>query len=124
MSPSIALPLVTSATALVLGVGLSLAMPVLGVPGVWRAKRARPVWWIGGDAPSGEDAEAVRQAIVSRGLSTYGDVARSVADELARRDYRRLGPNSDVGLFGVWYLVHACRVLERLDGTLVRIGRR
>ena len=117
------MPLVTSATALVVGVGLSLAAPVLGVPRLWRAKRGRRVWWIGGDAPPGEEAEAVRQAIVSRRLSTYGDVARSVADELARRDYRRLGPNSDIGLFGAWYLLHACRVLERLDGTLVRIGR-
>ena len=121
MSPSIAMRLIVSVGALALGLGLSRVNSLGARPGIWRANRARRVRWIGGDAPSGEEATAVWEAVVCRGLSTYGDVTRDVADRQARSDYRRLGPNSDIGFFRSWYLLHACHVLDRLDGALVRI---
>jgi len=123
MSSSVAMPLIVSAAALGLGLGLSRVAPALAAPAIWRANRARHVRWIGADGVAGEEAEAVREAVVSRGLSTYGEVTRHVADHLARSDYRRFGPNSDIGFLRSWYLLHACRVLERLDGGLVRIER-
>ena len=120
MSSAVAMPLIVGA-GLVLSLGLSLARPLVGTPAVWKDKRERRVTWVGGSVPDDEEVEAVRDAVVRRGLSTYGDVTRDVADRIFRRDHGRAGWLSDIGLFYSWYLLHACHVVERLDGRLVRI---
>jgi hypothetical protein len=104
------------------GLSWSLADRHLTAPATWKKKRARHVIWMGDDEPSGEEAEAAREAIVGRGLSTYGDVTWHLATRLFRRDHRQAGWLADIGLFHHWYLFHACQALERLDGSQVRIS--
>ena len=123
MSSAIAMPLIVGA-GLVVSLGLSLASRLLvGTPAIWKERRERRVTWGGGSIPEDQEAEAVRDAVDRRGLSTYGDVTRDVADRIFRRDHRRSGWISDIGLFHSWYLLHACHLLERLDGRPVRIDR-
>ena len=123
MSLAVAVPWIVGAGC-VLSLGLSLAGRCVAAPAVWRRKRECRVTWVGGNAPDDEDVEAVRDAIVRRGLSTYGDVTRHVADHLFRSDHERAGWIGDIGFFHSWYLLHACQLLERLDGRLVRIEGR
>jgi len=122
MSLAVAVPWIVGA-GFVLSLGVSLAGRRLAAPVVWRKKRERRVTWIGGNAPEDEEAQAVWDAIVHRGLSTYGDVTRHVADRIFRSDQERAGWISDIGFFHSWYLLHACHVLDQLDGRLVLIDR-
>jgi hypothetical protein len=108
--------------ALLASAGLSLADWRIAAPAIWKEKRERQVTWIGSGVPREDEAEAVRDAILGRGLSTYGDVTRHVADQLFRDDQRQAGWLTDIGLFHRCYLYHACQLLERLDGALVRIA--
>ena len=120
MSFTIAVPLIVSAGAAV-SLGVSFAGSLVATPAVWKEKRKYRVTWIGDQAPRDEEAEAVWDAVVGRGLSTYGQVTCHVADRLFQRDHARAGWVSDAGLFESWYLTHACEVVERLDGTVLCI---
>ena len=120
MSSAIAMPLIVGA-AFCVSLGVSLAGSLVATPSVWKEKRQYHVAWIGDHAPSDEESEVVREAVVDRRLSTYGQVTCHVADRLFERDLQHGGWISDIGLFHSWYLLHACQVLERLDGILVRI---
>jgi len=82
----------------------------------------RPVRWVGGAPPGGEEPTVVHEAIVARGLRTYGEVATYTADRLYQRDFARSGSSSDVGFFASWYLAGACKALERLRGRFVLVG--
>jgi len=121
MSLVVAMPLIMGAS-FALSLGFSLAGPVVAAPARWKDMRERRVRWIGGNA-SDDEAQAVRDAIVGRGLSSYGDVACHVADRIWRTDHERAGWISDIGFFHSWYLLHACQLLERVDGRLVHIDR-
>ena len=108
---------------LLAGVGLSLSLADghVTAPRIWKEKRARRVTWIGAEVPREEESEAAQEAMLRRGLSTYGDITRHMAEQLFWRDYQQSGWLADIGLLYHWYLLHACEALERLDGTLVRI---
>jgi hypothetical protein len=120
MSLVVAMPLIMGA-GFVLSLGLSLAGPLVAAPAIWKEKRAHRVTWTGGQAPDDEEAEVVWDAIVRRGLSTYGEVTCHVADRIFRSDHDRAGWTGDIGFFHSWYLLHACHMLERLEGRLVHI---
>jgi hypothetical protein len=122
MSFAVGMPLIVGA-GFVLSLGLSFAGRLVAAPAVWRKRQKCRVTWVGGKAPDDEQAKAVWDAIVRRGLSTYGDVTRHVADRTFRSDHERAGWISDIGFSHSWYLSHACQLLERLDGRLVRINR-
>lgn len=94
-----------------------------GPPPVWLANCDRGVRWIDGALPGDEEAAAVSCAIVRCRLRTYGAVVDHVTDHLFRRDHERSGWLGDIGFFRSWYRLHACHLLERLDGSLVRIDR-
>jgi hypothetical protein len=47
-----------------------------------------------------------------------------VAEELFRRDPRRVGAEGGIGLFRAWYEAGAERLLDRLDGRLITIEQR
>ncbi len=79
------------------------------------------VRWIAPGAPDTEEARAVYDAITRRGLTTYGDVATAVAEDLFGRDVARVGYLADIGMFRGWYVRGACRLLERLDGVAIAI---
>jgi hypothetical protein len=79
------------------------------------------VRWIAGRTPDSEEARAVFDAITRKGLTTYGEVAAAVAEELFGRDLARVGSLSDIGIFRAWYVRGACRLLDRLDGTAIAI---
>jgi uncharacterized protein YaeQ len=120
MSFAVVMPLMMS-TGIVLSLGLSLARRRVDSPAVWREKQKRRVSWIGNGAPEDEEVRAVWDAVVHRGLSTYGEITEHVAEQIFRQDSVRVGWLSDIGLFYPWYLSHACALLERLDGRLVLI---
>jgi len=90
---------------------------------MWQVNRDRKVRWIRGSVPDGEEAAAVGCAVYRCGLSTYGEVARHVAEHLFRYDHARAGWLGDVGLVYPSYVLHACQVLERFDGTLVQVDQ-
>jgi hypothetical protein len=90
-------------------------------PPIWKEKRHRRVRWIEGKIPDGDEAELAWEAITLRGLGTYGEVTRYVADQSFRRDHAAGGWLGDIGLFHPWYLLEACLSLERLSGQLVWI---
>jgi lauroyl/myristoyl acyltransferase len=100
---------------------VSLAGLPVAAPVVWKVRRQYHVAWIEDCTPTDEESDAVREAVVDRRLSTYGQVTLHVADRLFRQDQQHAGWISDIGLFHSWYLLHACQVLERLDGIQVRI---
>jgi hypothetical protein len=87
---------------------------------LWEARQHQRVVWIGAAAPDDEEAQAVLAA-VGQGLTTYGEIARNVADTLFARDLACLGAIAGVGMFRSWYLSGACRLLERLNGRLIAI---
>jgi hypothetical protein len=64
----------------------------------------------------------IHEAIVERGLDTYGEVATYTAERLFRRDFARFGPAGDVGFFYRWYLAGSCKALDRLEGRFVAVG--
>ena len=105
--------LVWALRALARGVGLA--------PRAWRERRRRRVRWLEAREPAGEEAAVFREAIVARGLSTYGAVTRYAADRLIRQDQAAGGYLAGIGLFRAWYLLDACRTLERLHGVAVWI---
>lgn len=81
------------------------------------------VRWIDGAQPRDEEGAAVSCAVLRCELATYGAIVDHVTDHLFRRDSERAGCLGDIGLFRSWYRAHACELLERLDGSLVRIDR-
>jgi hypothetical protein len=81
-----------------------------------------PVVWLGGARGVDEESEIVRTAIVERRIASYGALVAEIAERLFARDNARVGGIADVGFFREWYVVPARRVLERLDGRLIRIG--
>ena len=100
----------------------SLADHLGAAPARRSALERRPVSWIAGVAPAGEDAMAVHEAIAVRRCRTYGEIARDVAERRYRRDAEAGGWAADIGLFYRRYLAHAARAIDRLDGRAVRIG--
>ena len=90
---------------------------------LWRENSDRAVRWIEGAQPQDEEAAAVSCAVLRCELTTYGAIVDHVTDHLFRRDSERAGWLGDIGLFRSWYRTHACQLLERLDGSLVRIER-
>jgi hypothetical protein len=101
--------------------GAALFDRLEAVPAVWKARRRQRVAWIPSALPDGEEAEAIREAITMRGLGTYGEVTRYVADRLFRRDRDDGGWLADIGLFHPWYLWHACETVDRLRGKAVAV---
>lgn len=81
----------------------------------------RRVRWTGGPAPGSDEARAVYEAVVERGLTDVADVVRHVADALYRDDFDHGGWITDIGLFRSLYVREARQVLERLEGGLVHI---
>lgn len=94
-----------------------------GTAALWRENSERAVRWIEGAQPQDEESAAVSCAILRSELRTYGAIVDHVTDHLFRRDSERVGWLGDIGLFRTWYRAHACELLERLDGSLVRIDR-
>jgi hypothetical protein len=96
---------------------------IMQLPHRWRGRQHQRVALIG--TPSAESAEARAViAALAAGHTTFGDVARSVADQLIAHDLAGVGPLADIGLFRSWYLCGACRLLERLEGTVIAITDR
>jgi len=85
----------------------SLADRRITTPAMWQENRDREVRWIRGSVPDGEEAAAAWCAVYRCELSTYGEVARHVADHLFRHDHARLGWLGDTGLLYPRYLLHA-----------------
>jgi hypothetical protein len=80
------------------------------------------VAWIGAPRGPDEESEIVRAAIVERGINRYGALVADVAERLFARDNACVGGVADVGFFRGWYVGPARRLLDRLDGTLIRVG--
>ncbi len=81
------------------------------------------VSWLGRATPLDGDARMVYEAVVKADLSRYDDVVTYVAESLFAEDYERVGPTGDAGFFRAWYRVLARRILRRLDGSVITIGR-
>jgi hypothetical protein len=79
------------------------------------------VAWIEGCVPETEEAGIVRDVITVQGIRTRHAVARAVAEELFRRDQRRVGAEGGIGLFRSWYEAGAERLLDRLNGRAITI---
>jgi hypothetical protein len=90
-------------------------------PLLWKERRRRRVRWIDGKAPDSEEAEIIHEAIIVHRCNTYGDVTQYTATRLFSRDHAAAGWLADIGLFYRWYLLDACKTLERLRDRLVRI---
>src|SRR3989338_3808523 len=87
-----------------------------------RGRDRAAVRWIGGPSPDALDARAIFEAIHERGLTTARDVAAELARVLYWRDIWSGAWATDIGLLRGLYLREARRIIEQLDGTLVRIG--
>lgn len=83
--------------------------------------RGRRVRWIEGGVPDTEETRLVFEALTERGLTTYEEVVRYVADTLYWRDLLRGGWATDIRLVRPIYFREARETLERLAGTLVTI---
>ena len=81
-----------------------------------------PVSWVSGPHGADPEAELVRQAMVERGVTTYGALVADLAERLFARDNACVGNVGDIGFFRAWYALPALRLVERLDGTVLRIG--
>jgi hypothetical protein len=78
------------------------------------------VVWVGG-APGDDDARTVWEALAGGRLAGYDAVVEDVAERLFRRDLARSGAVADLAFFQSFYRVYARQILQRLDGTDVRI---
>src|SRR6266704_4381202 len=75
----------------------------------------------GTSSPEGDAPRAIHAAIVGHGLTRFGDVAAWVADELFGRDSAHAGFIASIGFFRAWYLVLACREIDRLRGSAISV---
>jgi hypothetical protein len=87
----------------------------------YRARWNSELAWIATSCPVGQGPEAVHAAMVDRGLSRFGDVVEAVAEALFARDRADTGTTAGIGLFRNWYLLLACRQIERLLGTAIAV---
>jgi len=71
--------------------------------------------------PRRRRSRAIHAAIVGHGLTRFGDVAAWVADELFGRDSAHAGFIASIGFFRSWYLVLACREIDRLCGSAISV---
>jgi len=90
-------------------------------PRLWRRRWNDEVSWIGGAPVGDEAAEVIRDMILERRLTRFGALATAVAAELLARDSARAGFVAGVGFFRAWYVVAACREIDRLCGVAVAI---
>lgn len=88
----------------------------------WRERQRRPVTWIAQRGPETEEEASIWEAVAQLGLPTYRDVGEYVAERMFRADYERYGGVVDLGLLRPLYRRHAYGTLERLDGSVIRIG--
>jgi len=86
-------------------------------PRAWRDELV----WTGTSSPEGDAPRAIHAAIVGHGLTRFGDVAAWVADELFGRDSAHAGFIASIGFFRSWYLVLACREIDRLRGSAISV---
>ena len=92
-------------------------------PRAWKEQWRDELVWTGTSSPEGDAPRAIHAAIVGHGLTRFGDVAAWVADELFGRDSAHAGFIASIGFFRSWYLVLACREIDRLRGTAVTVTR-
>jgi hypothetical protein len=93
---------------------------MMQLPHRWRGRQHQRISLIGTPTPGSAEECAVLAAL-ARGQDTFEGVATSVAEQLIVQDLAGVGPLADIGLFRAWYLCGACRLLERLEGTLITI---
>jgi hypothetical protein len=92
-------------------------------PRAWKDRWCDELAWTGTSSPEGDAPRAIHDAIVVQGLTRFGDVAAWVAEELFGRDSAHAGFIASIGFFRSWYLVLACREIDRLSGTIIAVTR-
>jgi hypothetical protein len=93
-------------------------------PRAWKDQWDDELAWTGRSAPEGDGPQAIHAAIVRRGLHRFGEVAAHVATELFARDSAHAGFIAGTGFFRSWYLIVACREIDRLRGTAITVAPR
>ena len=90
-------------------------------PRAWKDRWCDELAWTGASAAEGDGPRAIHDAIAVQGLTRFGDVAAWVAEELFARDSAHAGFIASIGFFRGWYLVLACREIDRLSGTEITV---
>jgi len=93
-------------------------------PRAWKDQWNDELAWVGTASPEGDAPQAIHAAIVRAGLTRFGDVASSVASTLFARDSSHAGFIASIGFFRTWYLIVACREIDRLRDTAITVRRR
>src|SRR5262249_16652726 len=92
-------------------------------PRAWKDRWCDELAWTATSSGDGDGPRAIHAAIVVHGLTRFGDVATWVAKELFARDSAHAGFIASIGFFRSWYLVLACREIDRLSGTDITVTR-
>jgi len=92
-------------------------------PRVWNDQWCDELAWTGASPGEGDAPRAIHTAIAVHRLTRFGDVATWVAEELFARDSAHAGFIASIGFFRSWYLVLACREIDRLSGTHIIVTR-